>query len=164
MTLYIHHRGVRCFPKDIFPKGNFQTTISQVATSQLYNLPSGIFPKVRLGRLRRRRLHWGRALLLGQTWEVAALKIANLGSCRLRKYLWGVAAWENTFGELPLEKIPLGSCRLRKYLWRVATWEKAEKRVPYISIEPLFLFSHLFLQAKKSKTRKIGMICNDGTR
>jgi len=80
-----------------------QVTIFQVATS-----PIGIFPKVRLGVLRRSRLQWGpsaaarlvwgralrqewasgRALRLGQTWEVAAKRIAQLGSCYLRKYLW----------------------------------------------------------------------------
>ena len=34
----------------------FQVTISQVATSQMYNFPSDNFPQVRLGPLRRRRL------------------------------------------------------------------------------------------------------------
>ena len=72
------------------------------------NFPSGNFPKVRLGLLRRRRLHWGpsaaarmgqrgRALRLEQTWKVFAWEIAHLGS---------VDIWENTLG-LPLGKIPL---------------------------------------------------------
>ena len=43
----------------------------------------------------------GRALRLGQTWEVAAWEIAHLGSCHLGKYRWEVATWEKSFGKLP---------------------------------------------------------------
>ena len=48
----------------------------------------------------------GRALRLGrmgqgQTWEVAALEIAQLGSCHLGKYPWEVADWEKAFGKVP---------------------------------------------------------------
>ena len=34
------------FPKGIFPRMTFQVTISKVATSQMFNLLSGNFPKV----------------------------------------------------------------------------------------------------------------------
>jgi len=38
----------------------------------------------------------GRALRLGQTWQVAAWEIAHLG-----EYPWEVAVWENAFGKVP---------------------------------------------------------------
>jgi len=53
-------------------------------------------------------------------WEVAAWEIANLGSCRLGKYPWDVAAWENILGMLPLGKYP----------WDVATWENILEKLP----------------------------------
>ena len=56
----------------------------------LPNFSSSNFPKVRLG-----------ALLLGQTWEVAASLIAKLGSCHLRKYPWDVATWDNAYEIVP---------------------------------------------------------------
>jgi len=67
----------------------------------MYNFPSGNFLKVRLGLLRRRPTgcNEGRALRLGQTWEVVA--------------------WEIAFGKLPHGKIPLESYQkmpLEKYL------------------------------------------------
>ena len=74
-----------------FPKGDFSSD----------NIPSGNFPKVRLGPLRRRRLQWGQARRLGRTWEVAAWEIAHLGSCHLGKYPWKVNAWEKAFGKVP---------------------------------------------------------------
>ena len=43
----------------------------------------------------------GRALRLGQTWEVAAWKIEHLGSCHLEKYPWKVATGEKSFGKVP---------------------------------------------------------------
>ena len=53
-------KGVRYFPKGIFPRATSQVTISKVAISQmLCNFPSCTFPKVRLGPPRRRRLQWG---------------------------------------------------------------------------------------------------------
>ena len=58
-TRYMISCGVRYFPKGIFPRANFFMTISQVATTQVFNFPSGNFPKDRLGPLRRRRLQWG---------------------------------------------------------------------------------------------------------
>ena len=52
-------KGVRYFNKGIFPIATSQVTISQVATSQMCNLPGGNIQKVRLGPIRRRRLQWG---------------------------------------------------------------------------------------------------------
>ena len=80
---------------------------SQVTTPQLFNFPSGNFPKVRLGLSRRRRLHlggraqrlgyaWGRVLRLRQTWEVVAWEIAQLGSFHLGKY-----PFKKAFGNVP---------------------------------------------------------------
>ena len=43
----------------------------------------------------------GRALRLGQTWEVAAWETAYLKSCHLGKYPRGDATWENDFGKVP---------------------------------------------------------------
>ena len=86
------------FPKGIFPRVTSWMTISQVATSQVCNFPSGNSPNVRLGPLRHRRLQWGPS--------AAARK--DLGSC-------GVG--NCTFGKFPLGKIPLGSCHLGKILW-----------------------------------------------
>ena len=63
----------------IFPSATFQVTISQVSTSQMFHFPSGNLLKVRLATPMGRalRLEWarGRALPLGQTWEVSAWKI-----------------------------------------------------------------------------------------
>ena len=39
------------------------------------------------GRTLRIEQAWGRALRLGQTWEVAAWEIAHLGSCHVGKNL-----------------------------------------------------------------------------
>ena len=63
----------------------------------------GIFPRVRLGALRRPRLQWGRALQLGWARGAGAAARIDLGCCRLRNC---------TFEKLPLGKIPLGSCHL----------------------------------------------------
>ena len=41
----------------------------------------------------------GRALRLGQTWEVASWEILHLGSCHLGKYPWEVAGWKRPFGK-----------------------------------------------------------------
>jgi len=38
---------------------------------------------------------------LGQTWEVAAWKIAHLGSCHIGKYPWEVAVCKKAFGKVP---------------------------------------------------------------
>jgi len=96
--------------------GTFPKDFSQVATFQMFNFPSGNFPKVRLGPLRRRRLQWGpiaaarmregpktmartgwdRALRLGQTCQVAAWEISFMGRCHLGKY-----PWEKSFGKVP---------------------------------------------------------------
>jgi len=40
-----------------------------------------------------------RALRLGQTFEIVALKIAQLESCHLGKYLWEVASREISAGK-----------------------------------------------------------------
>ena len=51
-----------------------------------------------MGGGRTLRLGWarGRALRLGQTWEVAAWEIAHLGNIP-----WEVATWEKSFGKVP---------------------------------------------------------------
>ena len=101
-------RAGRYFPNGFFRSGNFPNV-------QLN--PSGNFPKIRLGPLRRHRLQWGqdrldgralrleqaggRALRLGQTWEVAAQKIAHFGSCYLGKSPWEVSTWKKSFGKVP---------------------------------------------------------------
>ena len=54
----------------------------------------------------------------------------TLGCCRLAKYPWDVAAWQNTPGMLPLGKIPLGCCRLGKYPWDVAAWQNIPGMLP----------------------------------
>ena len=43
----------------------------------------------------------GRALRLGQTYEIAAWEVVHLESCHLGKYPWEVDAWENAFGKMP---------------------------------------------------------------
>ena len=106
--------------QDIFSSGSSSREFSQVATSQMCNFPSGNFPKVRLGPLRRRRLQWGPsvAACMGQGAErrgqnrveadCCCAARTDLGSCRLGNC---------RFGKLPLGKNPLG-----KYL----TLEKRE--------------------------------------
>jgi len=88
---------VLVFSQRHFPKGNFPRTTSQVTISKMRIFPRGIFPKVRLGPLRHCRLQkvpsaaarssklGGKALRLGQTWDVAAWEIEYLGSCNLGK-------------------------------------------------------------------------------
>ena len=110
-----------------FPKGNFLS----------YNFPSGNFPKVRLGLLRRRRLQgraercgwdWqgGRALqqeqarglhaTVRQTWDFTASEMADLGSYHSGNYPWEVAVGENAFGKV--SNIALYSIiSERKYEW-----------------------------------------------
>jgi len=41
----------------------------------------------------------GRALRLGQVWNVAVWEIAHLGSCHLGKYAWEVASCEKPLGK-----------------------------------------------------------------
>ena len=48
--------GVRYSPKGIFPRATSEVSISQEATSQTCDFPSGNFTKARLGLLKRRRL------------------------------------------------------------------------------------------------------------
>ena len=50
--------------------------------------------------MRLEQARW-RALRLEQTWEVAAWKIAQLGSQHLGKYPWEVAAWGKIFRKVP---------------------------------------------------------------
>ena len=45
-------KGVRYFPKCIFPRATSQVTFSQVATSQMWNFPSGNFPNVHFPKAR----------------------------------------------------------------------------------------------------------------
>ena len=93
--------GVRYISLRHFPRTTSQVSISQVATSQMCNFPRGKFQKVRLGPLRRRRLQWGgRALRLGQTWEVAVWEIAHLRSFHLGKYPREIDACKYAFGKV----------------------------------------------------------------
>ena len=78
-----------------FLKATSKVLNSQVATSQMCNFPSVIFPKVKLGPLMRRRL------------PSAAAKM-GYGAERSSK---------DRFGKLLLGKILSGSCRLGKCLW-----------------------------------------------
>ena len=74
----------RHFPKGDFPSDNFHNgNFPNVKFPKLY------LPKVRIGLLRRHRR--GRALRLGQTWEVAALEIA-LRSCHF--WNWSISIWK----------------------------------------------------------------------
>ena len=57
IPVFISHHMV--LSECIFPSATVQATISQVATAQMCNFPSGNFPKVRIGLLRRCRLQWG---------------------------------------------------------------------------------------------------------
>ena len=119
MQLVKHYQ--KLFPKAFF-EGDFL----------IDNFPSGNFPKVRLGPLRRRRLQWGvercgqdglggraprleqawgRKLRLGQTWEIAHLE----------------------------------SCHLGKYPWEVSTREKSRGKVPNIILTPLIPFSGVYI-------------------
>ena len=83
----------------------------------MFNFPSGYFPKVRLGPLKRRKLQRGWMLRLELARGSSATAIGpsatartDLGSCYKGKYPWEVATWENTPG-----KLLLGKMRLRKY-------------------------------------------------
>ena len=74
-------KGVRYFSKCIFPMATSQMTISQAATSQIFN-----FPKDRLGR--------------GQS----AAARTDLGSCRLRNCTFG----KLPLGKIPMGSCHLG--------------------------------------------------------
>jgi len=52
--MFSHKKDIGYFFKGMFPRA-----ISEVATFKMCNFPSGKFPKVRLGPLRRRRLNLG---------------------------------------------------------------------------------------------------------
>ena len=87
--------------KGSFPRATSQVTISQVATSQMWNFS----PLAQMGG-QALWLGWaeGRALWLeqarnrtpslSQTWEVAAWEIPHFGSCHLGEYPWEVADWD----------------------------------------------------------------------
>ena len=106
-------RGVKYFPRGIFPSENFQ-----MAISRLCNFPRDNFPKVRLGLLRCSRLQWGSraAAKMGQgpSTEVrtgqgpSAVTKTCLGSHRIGNC---------TAGKFPLGKLPIGSCHLGKSHW-----------------------------------------------
>ena len=49
----------------------------------------------------------GRALRIGQTWEVSTWEIAHLESCHLAKYPWEVTAWEKTSEKIRICKIKI---------------------------------------------------------
>ena len=109
---------VRYFPKDIYPRATSEVTISQVAASQMCNFPSGNFPKVRLGPLRRSRLQcepstadrmgWGTKRCSQNRLRLRTTARIHLGSYRMGNW---------TFGKLPHGKIPLESCPLGNILW-----------------------------------------------
>ena len=117
----------RCFPKGVFPRA-----IPLMIISQMCNFPSGNFPKVRLGPLRRRALQWepSAAARMGQGTERCgqkglgdrALQLVQARGRVLRLGLtWEVAAWELA---------QLGSCHLGRYTWEVAAWENAFGKSP----------------------------------
>ena len=112
----------RYFPRDIIPRATSQLTISQVATPLMFKFPSGHFPKVKLGPLRRRMLQLGPSdaarrpsARLEQDGGPSAAGRTYLGSCHLGNC---------TFGKLPLGKKTLRSCHLGKNPWEAATWGK----------------------------------------
>ena len=99
VQVYILRAG-RYFPKGFFPKWQLPKGIFPSANfPNVQQNPSGNFPKIRLGPLRRHMLQWGRSLRQGQTWEVAAWEIGHLGSCYLGKYPWEVATWKKILWE-----------------------------------------------------------------
>ena len=84
--------GVRYFPKGIFPRATFHVKISLVATFQRCNFPSGNFPKVSIGPVRRLRLQWGpNATTRIDIYEVATWENTP----------WEVATREKFFGKVP---------------------------------------------------------------
>ena len=104
---------VRYFPKDIYLRATSEVTIFHVAASQMCNFPSGNFPKVRLGPLRRSRLQcepstadrfgWGTKRCSQNRLRLRTAARIHLGSYRMGNC---------TFGRLPHGKIPLESCPL----------------------------------------------------
>ena len=91
------------------PKVTSQVTISQVATSLMYNSPKGSFQKVSLGLL------VGRALQLEQARGPNAVARTDL-----RKLPFEI----EHLGSWHLGKYPLGSCLLGKYPWEVLNINK----------------------------------------
>ena len=73
---------------DAMELGIFPRATNQVTTFQMCNFPSGKFPKVRLGLLRRRRLQCGPSP--AARTDFAAWEIAQWGYCHLGKYPWEV--------------------------------------------------------------------------
>ena len=109
-----------------FPKGDFQSKISQVTTFQMCNFPNCYFPKVRLG------LQWCHRLLLGPS---AAATIGQGPSAYLRSCI---------VGKFLLGKIPLGSFRLRKKtLGKYLTFKSKERIVKLPRYFPFFQCQHL---------------------
>ena len=103
---------VRYFRKGIFPRATSKVTIFQVATSKMCNFPSGNFPKVRLSILRRRRLQWELSAAAKMDWRAECRGQNRMGGRALRLgQTWEVTAWENI-----LWKLPLGENLLGKYL------------------------------------------------
>ena len=78
--------------------GTFPNTFSQVVTPQGYVPKWQLWNKGRAPRLEQAR---GRALQLGQTWEVVAWEISHFGSYHLGINPWEVATWEKFFGKVP---------------------------------------------------------------
>jgi len=73
------------------------------------NFPSGKFPKVRLGPLRRCRLQWGPSATTRMGLRAERCGWDRLGKLPLGKFhIWEVSTWKNTLGKLPLGKNPLG--------------------------------------------------------
>ena len=104
-------KGVRYFPKDIFP--NWQL-------SKFCNFLSGNFQKKRLGLLKRHRLQWGLSTATRMSQGVYRQARTCWGPSTAARTDWDFAAWEITH---------FGSYHLRKYPWKVATWEKSFGKV-----------------------------------
>ena len=110
---------VRYFPKDIYLRATSEVTIFHVAASQMCNFPSGNFPKVRLGPLRRSRLQcepstadrfgWGTKRCSQNRLRLRTAARIHLGSYRMGNCTFG----KLPHGENTLEKLPLGT-----FVWK----------------------------------------------
>ena len=98
----------------IFPEAFSQVTIMpKWQLPMMFYFQSGNFQKVRLGPLRRCRLQCGRVLRLGWARGPSTVDRTGWGRASLLGYTWEEVAWDiAAVGKLPLGKIPLESCNL----------------------------------------------------